>query len=158
MAIITLSGMDLETAITSLKKELKENPEKLKTEQQVINKFGRLFTFSNIDSITAEQFEEFCDFKSNHHWTISRHKTNLTKDMEQLKKSLKILLDESIPISDRLKRLREHPSTEYQKYLGKAYFSPILLVAHPDKYPVYNDTVKIALEELSIYSDKKSDM
>jgi len=91
--------MNLEEAISSLKKELKENPEKLEIEKQVINKFGKLFAFDNIDNITVEQFQEFCDLKNNHHWTISRHKTNLTKDMEQLKKSLKILLNESIPIT-----------------------------------------------------------
>ena len=141
--------MDLAGAVFAVKQELK-NPEKLQIEQQVINKFGKLFAFENIDNITTEQFQEFFDFKNNHHWTIWRHKTNLTQDMKKLKKSLKILLDESIPINKRLKRLRDLPSPDFQKYLGKANFSPILLVTHPDKYPVYNEIVQEAFKKLEI--------
>jgi len=150
MATTIQTGMDLETAVSSVKQEINENPEKLQFEQQVINKFGRLFAYENIDNITAEQFQEFLDVKNNHHWTISRHKTNLTRDMKKLKKSLKILLDESIPINKRLKRLRDLPSPDLQKYLGKANFSPILLVTRPDKYPVYNEVVKEAFKKLEI--------
>jgi len=148
--------MDLESAVAAVKKELKEVPGKAQLENKVINEFGRLFALENIDNITAEQFQDFCDINRNNHWTIHRHKTNITKDMKQLKKSLKILLNESIPITDRLKRLRERTNPDYQLYLGKAYFSPILLITNPNKYPVYNDTVKKALDKLDIYKDKTS--
>ena len=142
--------MDLETAVAVLKQELKDHPEKLELERDVLEKYGRLFRYENIDNITAKEFSDFLDVKNNHHWTISRQKTNLTQDMEKLKKSLKILLDESIPIGNRLKRLRDDKNPDFQKYLGEAYFSPILLVAHPDKYPVYNQTVKDALDKLHV--------
>ena len=142
--------MDLETAVSVLKQELKDHPEKLEIEKQTIEKYGKLFSFNNIDNLTVEQFHEFCDIKNNHHWTISRHKTNLTKDMSKLRQSLKILLDESIPIANRLKRLRDNKNPDYQPFLGEAYFSPILLVTHPDKYPVYNGTVKDALNKMRL--------
>ena len=142
--------MDLDTAVSILKQELKDHPEKLELEKNTIKKYGNLFRYDNIDNITAEEFQDFLDFKNNHHWTISRHKTNLTQDMVKLKKSLKILLDESFPIGNRLKRLRDEKNPDFQKYLGEAYFSPILLVAHPDKYPVYNQTVKNALDKLHV--------
>ena len=150
MVATILSKMDLDTAVAVLKQELKDHPEKLELERDVLEKYGRLFRYENIDNITAEEFSDFLDFKNNNHWTISRHKTNLTKDMDKLKKSLKILLDESIPIANRLKRLRDEKNPDYQKYLGEAYFSPILLVSHPDKYPVYNGTVKIALDKMHV--------
>ena len=142
--------MDLQTAVSILKQDLRDNPEKLELEKETLEKYGKLFADDNINNITVEQFEDFCDFKNNHHWTISRHKTNLTQDMPKLKKSLKILLDETIPIANRLKRLRDTKNPDYQKYLGEAYFSPILLVTYPKKYPVYNETVKIALDEMHL--------
>jgi len=150
MTSATLSGMDLDTAVSVLKQELKDHPEKLELEKNTIKKYGSLFRYENIDNITTEEFQDFLDFKNNHHWTISRHKTNLTQDMVKLKKSLKILLDESIPIGNRLKRLRDDKNPDFQKFLGEAYFSPILLVTHPDKYPVYNQTVKDALDKLHV--------
>ena len=140
--------MDLETAVAVLKQELRDHPKKLELEKKTIEKYGKLFAYDNLSNITVKEFEDFCDIKNNHHWTISRHKTNLTKDMQKLRQSLKILLDESIPIGNRLKRLRDPQNPDYQKYLGEAYFSPILLVSHPDKYPVYNGTVKGALDKM----------
>ena len=142
--------MDLETAVSVVKQEIKDNPEKLEIENQTLEKYGKLFAYDNLDNITKEQFEEFCDLKNNHHWTISRHKTNLTRDMPKLRQSLKILLDESIPIANRLKRLRDPKSSDFQKFLGEAYFSPILLVTNPTKYPVYNGTVKDALNKMHL--------
>lgn len=150
--------MDLEKTVSILKQDLSDNPDKLDIEKNTLEKYGKLFAYDNLDNITSEQFQEFCDFKNNHHWTISRHKTNLTKDMPKLRKSLKILLDETIPIANRLKRLRDTQNPDFQKYLGEAYFSPILLVAHPDKYSVYNETVKGALDELNLSKTTSRDI
>ncbi len=140
--------MDFASAIVALKQDLKKDPSLLDLEKQVIDKYGKMLSYNNIDNLTAEQFQSFCDFQNNHHWTISRHKTNLTKDMPKLKKSLKILLDEKIPLEQRLRRLRDLSSPDYQKYLGEAYFTPILLVTNPTQYPVYNGTVKKALGKM----------
>jgi hypothetical protein len=88
--------VDLETAVAVLKQEIRDHPEKLDLEQNTLEKYGKLFAYDNIDNISAEQFEDFCDVKNNHHWSISRHKTNLTQDMSKLRRSLKILLDELV--------------------------------------------------------------
>ncbi|MCA9440008.1 MAG: DUF91 domain-containing protein [Candidatus Omnitrophica bacterium] len=68
--------------------------------------------------------------------------------MDRLREALQILLDEASPISDRFSR-----SIEMVSGLGRAIASPILMMAHPDKYGVWNNTSEAAMKELSIFPD-----
>lgn len=142
--------MDLEAAVASLKKELRDNPRLKEVEEQVISKYGELFKLENIDNLTKEQFMEFLDIKNNHHWTIHRHNNHLTEDMESLHRSLKILLNEDEDLEKRIKKICADTSSVQQKYFKEGTFSPILLVTNPRKYPVYNGTVREAFKKLGI--------
>lgn len=142
--------MDLDVAVSTLKGELRNNSKMLQVEEEVVQKFGQLFRYDNIENISAQEFQSFLDFKENHHWTLSRLKTTLTRDMLKLRAALKILLNESSPLEERLQRLRDPHSQDYKEYMGRAIFSPILLVTNPDKYPVYNGTVERAFEKIGI--------
>jgi hypothetical protein len=51
--------------------------------------------------------------------------------MPKLKTALKILLNESISLEDRLRRIKDQDSSDYKEHMGKAVFSPILLVTNP---------------------------
>jgi len=144
--------MELQEAVEKANLEWEEKPQKSVDENKVIGKYGKLFHPDNIDNLTAQDFLEFIDFKNNTHWSgLARHGNNITQDMGKFKKTLKILLDEKIPIANRIKRIRDKNSNEYHRYLGPAYYTPILLVVYPEKYPVINNVVKSALSELGIY-------
>jgi hypothetical protein len=113
----------------------------------------------NNNTITFEEvFQGLQDspIKVNRHWTLQRLKTRVTRDMPKLKAALKILLNESSPLEERLQRLRDPQSPDYRKYMAQAIFSPILFVAYPDKYPVYNETVERAFEKLGIKLENES--
>jgi len=142
--------LDLDAAVSTLKDELRNNSKMLQVEEEVVQKFGQLFRYDNIENISAQEFQSFLDFKENRHWTLSRLKTTITRDMPKLRAALKILLNESSPLEERLQRLRDPHSQDYKEYMGRAIFSPILLVTNPDKYPVYNGTVERAFEKLGI--------
>ena len=69
---------------------------------------------------------------------------------------MRILVDEAIPIEERIHRIRDPKSPEYHKGFGSAYYTPILLVVYPNKYPIVNKIVKDALQKTEIYPDYDS--
>lgn len=130
--------MKFEQAILEVKEDYKDL-EAQKEKSQVLNYYGQVFNLSNIESLTKEQFKSFLLIKNNKHWDgIHRQGNMITKDMEKLKNALKILLNENKPLEERLNYLFPKNGQNYIKGLGRAVVTPILLVAYPDKYGVYN--------------------
>ena len=120
----------------------------VENEKKVIEEYGELFARKNLDNLTAERVKDFLSFKNNRHWkNIHRHGDRITKDMEKLKKHLKLVLDDNIPIAKRL------DDSSYQiTGLAKATLTPILLVTFPNKYGVWNDKSQSVLEKLGLWS------
>lgn len=148
--------MKLDEAIQKTKEEWENNPQLLQDRDNVISKYGEMFKLENIDNLTQEKFQEFLRFENNKHWSrLDRPGGNLVKDMSKLKNALKILLDESVPLTDRIKRVRDKSSNDYTPFLANAIYTPILLVTNPQKYPIVNLPVAEALDELGLYSIRK---
>jgi len=155
MASANLTVMDLEEGVQKAKKQWETDPQLHKDRDGVIAKYGEQFKLENIDNLTAEKFQEFLRFENNKHWDrIQRPGGNLIKDMPKLKNALKILLDEKLSLSDRIKQVRDKESPNYTPYLANAIYTPILLVTNPKKYPVVNEPVAEALDQLGLYSYK----
>lgn len=92
--------MILQKAIKDTKKEF-ENIERKNEEDEVIEKYGSMFSPNKLDSLTKEDFKSFLLIKNNKHWEgIHRQGNMITQDMGKLKKALKILLNEELPIED----------------------------------------------------------
>ncbi|MGE4118127.1 MAG: DUF262 domain-containing protein [Candidatus Nitrosocosmicus sp.] len=133
------------------------DPTKSKNEIEVISKYGKIFHPEKIDELSAEEFKSFLNFKNNKHWTgLERAGYRLTEDMNKLKKTLKILLDESLPIQTRIKRIRDKNSPDYLSWFGTAFYTPVLLVVYPNKYPVVNAIVKNAIQKAGLYFEYDS--
>ena len=148
--------MKLEEAIQKTKEEWESNPQLKQDRDEVIAKYGEIFKLENIDNLTQEKFQEFLRFENNKHWSkLDRPGGSLIKDMDKLKSALKILLDESQPLSSRIKRIRDTKGKDYTPFLAQAIYTPILLVTNPQKYPVVNLPVAEALDELGLYPIKK---
>ena len=148
--------MDLQAIIKKAHSEWKENPRNAIQELEVISKYGSIFNPKNIDNLTEENFKSFLSYRNNKHWTGLERGSGITQDMEKFRKTLKLLLDETIPIDQRIKRIRDKKSSEYQKGFGTAYYTPILLVVYPEKYPVINSIVKNALRRTGLFPDYDS--
>jgi MoxR-like ATPase len=147
--------MNLEDAIPIAKKEWEENPQLEKDRDEVITKYGEMFKLENIDNLTIKDIQGFWNFKNNKHWSnLDRPAGWVVKDIPKLKSTLKILLDEQISLTDRIRRIREKTSVEFLNYFGNSLYTPILLVTNPKKYPVVNAPVLDALNKLNLYPTK----
>jgi len=137
--------------IREWKKLIVENPKRLEDEKLVIEKYGTMFHPNNLDKLTKDDFRSFLLIKNNRHWDgIHRQVNMITSDMDKLSKGLKILLDESKPIKERLDILFPHNKPNYIKGLGRAIVTPILLMVHPEKYGVFNTKSEEGLKELEL--------
>lgn len=134
------------------KQEVLANPLSVQQEVEVRDRYGRIFHPQNLDNLTKEDFKSFLLFKNNHHWSgIFRSNNLVTDDMDRLRSALRILLDESRPLRDRLEKLFPKKGPNYIKGLGKAIVTPILLVVYPDKYGVWNEPSQKGLMELGLF-------
>ena len=71
--------------------------------------------------------------KKSKHWTgIHRQSGKITEDMDRLKSTLAILLDESKPLKGRLDTLFPPREKSRIKGLGRAVVTPILMVVSPE--------------------------
>ncbi|MCJ7458775.1 MAG: endonuclease NucS [candidate division Zixibacteria bacterium] len=153
--------MELQEAIQIVKQRYQTDIARINEEKAVIEKFGFMFHSDNLDRLTAENFKSFLLIKNNKHWTgIHRQGNIITSDMDKLRKVLKLLVDESKPIEERLdeiipKNPKNKPLTI--KGLGRAVLTPILLVVHRDKYAVYNSIAEEGMRKFDILPKLKAE-
>ena len=150
-----MAQIDIDEEIESFKKSAYFAQEQ-QNEKKVIARFQPIFTPENLDNLTAEDFKSFLRSKNNKHWWgIQRQSGRLTTDMDHLGNALRILLDESKPIEQRLDTLFPEKGPHYIKFLGRATATPILLVVYPNKYSVYNRKVELSLEACDLHPDER---
>ncbi|MCK4324601.1 MAG: hypothetical protein KAW89_08735 [Armatimonadetes bacterium] len=150
-----MAQIDIDEEIERFKKSAYFAQEQ-ENEKKVITRFQPIFTPENLDNLTAEDFKSFLRSKNNKHWWgIQRQSGHLTEDMDHLRNALRILLDESKPIEQRLDTLFPENKPKYIKFLGRAVATPILLVVYPNKYSVYNRKVELSLKACDLHPDER---
>jgi hypothetical protein len=118
----------------------------------VIPRYGPAFSPANVGTLPRETVLEFLRFKNNRHWKgLERRGAQLTRDLNRLREALSLLVDESIPLRVRLERLRPLGGRAMIPFLGPAVITAILHVVYPDRYGVFNKTLKGAMETLGIW-------
>lgn len=117
------------------------------SKEKVLARYGRIFSLDHIPRITAEEFRSFLRFENNCHWRgLQIVGPRITQDMGLLRDALTVLLDESKPIAERL----EHVINTVPG-MNKGVATPILLIAYPDKYGVWNNVSQNALKLLGLW-------
>lgn len=115
--------------------------------EEVLARYGLIFSPKNIPQITEGEFQSFLRFPNNRHWSsLERTASRATEDMEALRDMLSRLLDESIPIAQRVE-----DTFGRVRGLGKAVLTAILLVVYPDKYGVWNGTSEAGLKAAGLF-------
>jgi hypothetical protein len=113
----------------------------------VFARFHDMFLSNNILHMSEQEFREFLLLENNRHWSgLHRHAPKMCSDMPLLRKALTILLDESLPIDNRLDQV-----IEMVPGMGKAVITAILLIAYPKNYGVWNNTSEGGLKTLGIW-------
>jgi hypothetical protein len=121
-------------------------------EQEVTQYFGVIFSDKGIRTLTKQDMTGFLSFRQNKRWReIS--KEDVTADMERLRAALQVLVDESRPIAQRLNELEPGRGELAVPHLGKAKLTPILLMAQPRKYGVWNDYSERALRGMGLFPE-----
>ena len=121
-------------------------------EQEVTQYWGVIFSPRGAASLTKQDMTGFLSFAQNKRWReISRE--NVTVDMEKLRAAISCLVDETLPIAERINRLEPGRGELAVPHLGKAKLSPILLVSQPKKYGVWNDYSERALRGMGVFPE-----
>lgn len=149
--------MTLEEASQLLSVWITKNPVELATQKAAVEQYGKLFRPENIDNLTEDQFKAFLLFKNNKHWSGIHRQPNIYADMNRLKATLKVLLDEAQLIQVRLDKITDGSSPLYIRGLGRAVLTPILMCVYPDKYAVYNRISEEGLTRLGRNKAKATD-
>lgn len=120
---------------------------------EVLARYQPIFTPEAIPDLNEETFREFLMYRNNRHWSgLQRLGPRITEDMDGLREALLELIDESVPIAERMNRLLPGGKARVHK-LGKAVLTPILLIVYPSRYGVWNGTSEGAMQELEIWPD-----
>jgi len=152
----------LQSLIETKKREYQANKSD-KKDNELIEKFGVIFSMSNLDNLSEEDFKIFLSFNINNHWTnLERHKNQIIKngdveDLKKLKTALKILVDESKSIKNRIDILLPTNKPKFIKFLGRAILTAILTIVFPTKYCIYNSTTEKALKKLGLFPESKNE-
>jgi hypothetical protein len=140
----------LKDALVNVDTGTREKMERQKNE--VLKEFQHVFAPETIEKLEPEEFRDFLKFSKNKHWSgLSRGPTYHAADEEKmrvLREALGILLNEKKEPSV-AKRLDEVRST--LKNVSKAVLTPILQVAHPGRYGVWNTKSEAGLKQLGLW-------
>jgi hypothetical protein len=126
--------------------------------QTVIARYAPVFSLPNVAELDQKEFLGFLTFENNLHWTgLERHGDDVTKDMSRLRLALTLLVDETIPIKERLDRIRPKTGRAMVKYLGRAILTAVLQVVYPERYGVLNNVLEKAMKQLGIWPEGLND-
>jgi hypothetical protein len=105
------------------------------------------------EKITKEKFIEFWRKENNYHWkAVNQAAGHVVKDIDMLRKNLKILFNENESVSERIKKLRGKKKGDYSfLWFGQAVYTPLLLVTSNLRHAVVNGPVEDALDYLRLW-------
>jgi hypothetical protein len=137
----------LREALTSFKPGQKIYDQIVPSREQVFARYRPIFACDHIASLSKDEFVSFLYFENNRHWNgLHRRGLETATDMDNLRQSLGILLDEGRPIRDRFPK-----ALGMVLGLGKGLATGVLTVAYPDKYGVWNNTSEAGLRQVGLW-------
>ena len=111
----------------------------------VLNRFGPLFR--DPSRLTKRDYLDFLSFNHNHHWTgLERSGRRAAEKIDNLRVAVTKLVDESLPLSNRF-----DIAASLLDGVSWATLTPILLVAYPDRYGVWNGTSESEMRESGLW-------
>ena len=88
--------------------------------EKVLGRYGPMFLSDGINALTVEEFRSFLMFRNNLHWSgLQRMAPSVTQDMDALRNALHELLDESVPVAERLDSLLPKGKARVSRQVGR---------------------------------------
>jgi hypothetical protein len=108
---------------------------------EVVKRFGPIFR--DPQTLSKQDYLDFLSFQHNHHWTgLERLGRAAADDMENLRNAIAVLVDEASPLPERF-----DTSLAMLHGVGAGTLTPILLLAFPGRYGVWNGTSEPEMRE-----------
>lgn len=121
-------------------------------ELEVTQYWGVIFSPKGVATLTKQDMTGFMSFRQNKRWReISRD--DATEDMPRLRAALAVVVDEARPLAERLNAVEPGRGELAVMHLGKAKLTPLLLVARPKQYGVWNDYSERALRGMGLWPE-----
>jgi len=153
-AIVTLKSVLEKVSSTSDDKYYRIGAQIRDAKDKIIARYRPIFSPENLDNLTSEDYKSFLLFRNNQHWdNLHRQGGWMTEDMNNLRETLKLLVDESLAVKTRLNRLRPTNSNPMVKGLGRAVITAILQVMYPDKYGIWNNIAETGMKKLKLWPE-----
>jgi len=115
----------------------------------VISRFGPMFR-DRPETISTEAMGEFLQFENNCHWTgLHRQAPKILSDIGEVRRAVAVLMgraEPDLPLKDRFDR-----AIKMVKGFGPGIVSPILFVAFPSEYGVWNAKSEEGLKRLGLW-------
>ncbi|RUS63291.1 hypothetical protein EGN72_05385 [Pseudorhodobacter sp. E13] len=106
---------------------------------KVIARFGPLFRAP--ENLKQQDYLDFLSFHHNNHWTgLERLGRPAANDMNKLREAIAVLVDETEPLPRRF-----DTALSMLRGVGVGTLSPMLLLAYPDRYGIWNGTSEAEL-------------
>jgi len=119
---------------------------------EVLERYQPVFAPDGVQTISKEVFQSFLLFRNNKHWgNLHRQKNYMCEDMDSLRKGLSLLVNEEIPIEERIDILIPQGKPPMVKGLGRAVLTAILQVVYPEKYGVWNNTAISGMQHVGVF-------
>jgi hypothetical protein len=110
-------------------------------QNHVVTRFGPLFR--DPKNLSQQDYLDFLSLRHNHHWTgLERLGRPAANDMSKLREAIAILVDETQPVPQRFDTV-----LSLLHGVGVGTLSPMLLLAYPDRFGVWNGTSELELRE-----------
>ncbi len=139
----------LRFAKTDLLKADSESGTILHGRDKVLERFGPLFRNHAMD-LTEDDISAFLDFEKNCHWTgLHRQKSAICSDINAVRRAVAKLVKRQEP--DNIATRFDYAYREVTGF-GEGIITPILFVAYPDYYGVWNSKSEFALQLLNLWT------
>jgi len=123
-----------------------------KERKKAKEKYSHIFGLENLQNLTIGDFQSFLYFKNNRAWTnLYRRGLEASQNIEDLRRTLAFLQDESIDIRNRMNGILKGGSYHIHGF-GKNLGTGILNICDKeDKYGVWNNRTEGGLEKLGLH-------
>ena len=126
----------------------------IRDRRHVLSRYSEVFSSSAVSIMSPEEFAGFLEFENNRHWWgMQRGADRMVHNIELLRWTLTVLLDESRPIEDRIDEIDSPSSGSAVPGFDHSIYTPVLLMSAPDQYGVWNHISETAMGRLGLWPD-----
>ena len=121
--------------------------------EEALDRYGLILSPERVGGIEKERYLGFLRDENKQHTMGLGRGISMTEDMPRLREALAVLVDERLPLKERLDRLRPPGGEPMVKGLGPSVITAFLHFVDPDRYGILNGASERVMRRLGLYPD-----